>query len=71
MTKLERLQKNGLKAGIKRSKKEGHVLTKKELLKMRVQMMSSPLRLFSGFLGIAGMGYAVFAGEFSIPWVRC
>ncbi len=66
MTKVERLQKNGLKAGIKKSKKEGHVLTKEELLKMKVQVMPSPIRWISGILGLAVMGHGIFVGALSI-----
>lgn len=66
MTKTERLKKNGLKAGIKKSKKEGHVLSKEELLEMKVQVMPSLFRWISGILGVVGIGYAVFVGEFSI-----
>ncbi|MDB4307298.1 hypothetical protein OAK89_02300 [Akkermansiaceae bacterium] len=66
MTKIERLKKNGLKAGVKKSKKEGHVLTKEDLLKMKVQVMPSPFRIASASLGVFVIAYSLLAGGFSI-----
>jgi hypothetical protein len=68
MAKIDRLKKNGLKAGIRTSKREGHVLTREELLEMKIQMMPSFLRWITGSAGVAGMGYAIFVGEFSVLW---
>ena len=67
MAKIDRLKKNGLKAGIKKSKREGHVLTQEELLKMKVQMMPSLVRWITGTAGVAGMGLCHLCGR-AIVW---
>ena len=70
MAKIDRLKKNGLKAGIKNSKREGHVLTQEELLKMKVQMMPSLVQWITGAAGVAGMGMPSLRESYRLEELR-
>ena len=61
---LQTLEKRAVKAGVKASVKRGHVVTEQELLELRVQTLSTTLRVVLVIAGIA----LIASGWFGWPY---
>jgi len=61
MSRVERIQKQAVKAGVRASKRRDHLITSDELMDLKIQMMPSPLRVVLFLCGCLLLGFAVTA----------